>query len=175
MSSERASDSLVQNIVGLVRDGQKGLIVENGIRVIAIRAAALQACIEKVVGAAGSIVAGTLLYQAGKEIGRISFQSLEDQIGVPDDALRVIDTLVVDGGWGRCVDLAVGARTYTVSIKDCPLCHERKSREPLCHMARGVAAGVLEAYLNKKAKNSKEVKCAAVSGDLCVFEVSFAD
>jgi predicted hydrocarbon binding protein len=149
--------------------------MENGIRIVAVKAAALQACIEKIVGAAGSIVAGTLLYQAGKEIGRTSLHFPEDQISESDDTMRVLDTLLVDGGWGRCVDLTMRDRIYSVSVKDCPLCHERKSREPLCHMSRGVAAGALEACLHKKAKEGKEVQCAAVSGDLCVFEVSFTD
>jgi predicted hydrocarbon binding protein len=66
-------------------------------------------------------------------------------------------------------------RVYSVSVRDCPLCHGQKSQQPVCHILRGITVGAFEAYLSKKAKEAKEVQCAAVSGELCVFEITFAN
>lgn len=159
----------------LERDLGRGWILENGIRIVSFRTETFQALIQKIVNITGSIVAGTLLYQAGNEIGRTLFEYSKDRIERFPDSEKVFDTVTTARGWGRCVKIEQQNQVYTVSVRDCPLCHEQKSQKPICHMMRGITAGALEAYLNKKAKEAKELQCAAVSGELCVFEITFTD
>jgi len=94
-----------------------------------------------------------------------------------EDKRRVFDTVLTERGWGRCLDFKEQnpppGTVYTITMSGCLLCHDRKSSKPLCHMLRGVVAGSLEAYLNKKVKETKEIQCAAVSGELCIFQITF--
>jgi predicted hydrocarbon binding protein len=162
-------------VAPLERDLERGWILEDGIRIVSFRIGTFQALVQKIVNITGTIVAGTLLYQAGNEIGRTLFEYSKDQIHTFPDIEKVFDTVMTAHGWGRCVKIEQQNQVYTVSVRDCSLCLEQESQEPVCDMLRGIAAGAFEAYLSKKAKEAKEVQCAAVSGELCVFEITFTD
>jgi hypothetical protein len=84
----------------LERDLERGWILENGIRIISFRIGTFQALIQKVANLTGSIVAATLQYQAGNEIGRTLLAYSKDRIHTLDDAEKVLDEVMIARGWG---------------------------------------------------------------------------
>jgi hypothetical protein len=86
----------------LSRDPDKGLILENGKRIISFRAATFQALIQWLRDMAGSTVAKTILYGLGNEIGGTAFRYSKDGV-MSDNLVKVFDDIIRHRGWGRCL------------------------------------------------------------------------
>jgi len=127
---------------------------------------------------AGSKVAKTVLNQIGEEIGRTAFGYSKNDI-VSKDHWKVLDDVLSVRGWGRCVSVDEIRHepyvTYVYTIRDCPMCYDRKSAEPMCVIMRGVVTGWQESILGRKAESSYEKDCIAKGANFCIFHVSFKD
>ena len=159
----------------LTRDAERGLILRDGKRIISFRVTTFQSMVKRLTGIAGAIVARTLLFQLGNEIGHTGLRYSRDKILANNNA-EVLDSVIRLHGWGRCLGLDTRRETdsvYTFKMADCPLCFELKEPAPACDLMRGIVTGWMEAFLDKKVIKSVETECAAVRGALCVFEVTF--
>ena len=166
---------LILKLQKLTRDETRGLILEDHKRILSFSVSTFQALVSRLVAVAGNRVAQLIMYELGDEMGWTLAQHRKKKttsnnfLDAFDDALRM-------RGWGRCVSLEEKQPNVFVSThSDCPLCYRRKAAEPFCDLMRGVAAGWMEGLLNKKATRAVEIKCSAVDGKFCVFEVSFND
>lgn len=161
----------------LERDEKKGLIMEDGKRILSFRVATFQALVDRLRAMAGSKVATTILFGLGKEIGRTALNYSRDTV-MSDNLVQVFDEIIRTRGWGRC--LAIQKQddrgAYVVTMSDCPLCYERKASEPMCDLMRGIVTGWIETFLGKKAQRSAETVCAATDQrGLCAFEILMVD
>jgi predicted hydrocarbon binding protein len=159
----------------LTRDLERGLILEDGKRIISFRIATFQSIVKRLIELAGDKVARTLLYQIGNEIGRVALRYSRDKI-LADNNVKVFDDVLRLRGWGRCLglDRKNGSDdAYVFTMADCPICSGVRGAAPMCDMMRGLVTGWMETFLDKKAIQSVEQDCAAVEGRLCVFEVTF--
>jgi len=161
----------------IARDEKKGLILENESRIVSFELDTLQASVERLMRISGERVSEVLLLQMGNEIGKVSFQHWRDEVKSDSDAGRVFDRLMRLRGWGRCLNLEKqdrdeGKTVYVFNTADCPACFDRKTSKPVCDLMRGIASGWLEGYLGRKPSEVAETACAAVRGQLCVFELT---
>jgi predicted hydrocarbon binding protein len=127
---------------------------------------------------AGTKVGKTVLYQIGQEIGRATFAYSKNDIP-SEDRWKILDEVLSVRGWGRCVSVnRINHEpyvTYAYTIKDCPICYNRKSTEPMCDIVRGIVTGWQESIIGRKAESSDETRCVAIGAKFCIFHVSFKD
>lgn len=163
-------------IKDLERRTKEGSIYEGEDRVITFRASTFQSIIEKVENIAGSVVAKTIFYQIGNEIGRRAFEYSKDEI-TPDDLANVIDGVLTIRGWGRLISLkrieSSNEVVYECVLLECILCYKRTAQQPACDLMRGYFAAWLENFLEKKCQSSVETECRITGKKACVFEVTF--
>jgi predicted hydrocarbon binding protein len=166
-----------EELGNLVRDNDKGWIMARDKRIITFRIQTFQAMMDKLTSIAGSTVSKTLFYQMGEEIGQKAVQYSKPEIHSPSDLARIADEVLSLHGWGRCLSLEMTSRgdkmVYVCLLKGTPASHERTANEPTCHIMRGIVAGWLETYLDKKAESSTETVCASMGNEHCAFEVEF--
>jgi predicted hydrocarbon binding protein len=126
---------------------------------------------------AGSTVTKILFYQMGEAIGQTAMHYWKHEIQSPSDLTRISDKVLKLRGWGRCLNVEIsgfhGKTIYVFSLKGTPSSHERTANEPTCHIMRGIVAGWLEAYLDRKAQSTTETACASMGNKHCVFKVEF--
>jgi predicted hydrocarbon binding protein len=162
----------------LTRRQEDGWILDGEQRIISFRITTFQAVLDHLRSIAGGKVAKTVLNQIGEEIGRTTFGYSKNDI-VSEDHWRVLDNVLSVRGWGRCVSVDKISHepyvTYAFTIRDCPMCYDRKSTEPMCDIMRGVVTGWQESILGRKAESSYEKDCIAKGANFCVFHVSFKD
>ncbi len=160
-----------------VVDQDNGWIMSRNERVIVFRVKTFQAMMERLTSIAGSTVTKTLFYMMGLEVGQTAMRYSKDEVHSLGDLAKVANRLTAMYGWGRSLSLEASTRdgqaVYTCVVKGTPLSHKRTANEPVCHMMRGVVAGWLEIYLDKRAVSSVETQCAAMGHEHCVFEVKF--
>jgi predicted hydrocarbon binding protein len=159
------------------RDEKKGLILENASRIISFELDTLQASVDRLTKVSGERVTEVLIFQMGSEIGRVSFDHWRDEIKSDSDAGRVFDRVMRLRGWGRCLNLEKqdredGKIVYVFNTADCPVCSDRKATKPTCDLMRGIVSGWLEGYLGRKPSEVTETTCAAIHGQLCVYELT---
>jgi predicted hydrocarbon binding protein len=161
----------------LTRDEKRGLILENGSRILSFKVKTFQAFLDKLGMVAGDRVAKVLVFQMGEEIGKTGLRYSLNEIKSQNDLGKVFDVALRRRGWGRCLNLERNAKenavVYLVKISDCPECYERKVIASACNLMRGVATGWIEGYLNKQARDSVETSCAASGDQVCSYEVIF--
>ena len=159
------------------RREEEGSIYEGEVRVITFRASTFQSVIEKVREMAGSVVARTIFYQIGNEIGHRAFKYSESEI-TPDNLPSVIAGVLAMRGWGRLASLSriesPREIVYECTFNECVICHELTAKEPICDVMRGIFAAWLEGYLKKKPQSSVETECRAMNKKSCIFKVIFA-
>ena len=161
----------------LSRDVGKGWILEGPDRIISFKVKTFQRFIDSLVGMAGAHVADVLLYHMGSELGHTAHDYTKEETRSEDDLPKVIDRVLTERGWGRCLEMTVkrqnGRVAYVFTVSGGPLVRERRAAEPTCTLVRGSLAGWLEAYLGKKAQSSTETECASTGDKFCIFEVTF--
>ena len=160
----------------LDRDEEKGLILENGKRVISFRVATFQALVNRLRGMTGSQVAGTILFGLGNEIGQTAFRYSKDKV-MSDNLVKVFDDIIRHRGWGRCLAIEKQAdrSAYVFTMSECPLCYGQKATEAMCDLMRGIVTGWVEAFVNKKATKAVETECAAMGSKFCIFEATMQE
>jgi predicted hydrocarbon binding protein len=172
-SNESASEALGKFVV----DPDNGWIMARDERVIVFRVKTFQAMMDRLTSVAGSTVTKTLFYMMGEEIGQTAMRYSKNEIHGKGDLTRIADRLLAIHGWGRCLSFETtdrdGQTVYVCVVKGTPLSHQRVTNEPTCHVMRGVVAGWLEVFLDKKAQSSTETQCASMGSQQCVFEVTF--
>ena len=126
---------------------------------------------------AGGVVTKTIFYLVGNAIGRRSLEYSKDII-TTDNLADVIDNVLSLRGWGRLASLnkreSPNAVIYEFTLLGCIVCEKSTAKEPICDIMRGIFAGWLDAFLQKKARSCVETGCKATGGSSCVFEVTFA-
>ena len=169
---------MVKPAPDLERRMKEGSIYEGETRVITFRASTFQSIIEKVEDMAGDVVARTIFYQIGVEIGRRSFEYSKDEEITFDNFVNVLDGILSERGWGRFTSLNKTASSreviYECTFQDCIMCYARKATKPVCHTIHGIFVAWLEALLDKKAQSSIETECRANGKDSCKFKITFA-
>jgi len=152
---------------------ENGCILEDGERIITFRAKTFQTLVEKLECMTGPIVAKTLLYQLGNQLGRtaISYSKLR-LLESGENLVQMYDNVLRFRGWGRCLAIDPTDRGYRVTIQNCALCHMQKANEACCDLMRGGVVGWIEAFLGVRAAASVETECVATGGKFCVFEIT---
>ena len=92
----------------------------------------------------------------------------------------MLDEVLMLRGWGRVVSLekmeSSNQKTvYGCIFRNCIICHDLRAQEPICDVIRGIFAGWLESFMEKKALSSVETECQATGKKFCVFQISFAE
>jgi predicted hydrocarbon binding protein len=120
--------------------------------------------------------AKAVLNQIGQEMGRETFADSKNQI-ISKDHWKILDEVLSVRGWGRCVSVNridhESYVTYAYTIRDCPICYNRKAAEPVCDIVRGIVTGWQESVIGRKAVSSDETRCVATGAKFCIFHVSF--
>jgi len=57
---------------------------------------------------------------------------------------------------------------YEINVKNCPICRDQKSAEPMCHLISGAIRGVCGVTF-KRRFSCEETKCIASGDEACVF------
>lgn len=160
----------------LTRDEEKGWIHEGDNRIVTLRVKTFQTLSNQLGAIAGSKISGVILNQLGMACGRVVMGYSREEIQLQSDLPTILDWIMKDRGWGRCVDLtwqSSGTRTtYVVKVKGSPLSHEHYSSQPSCHLLRGALSGWLEAYFDAKVLDSTETECESMGNSFCVFEIT---
>ncbi len=164
-----------QNLIvkDLEYDHGEGALRYKGVRYLLIRPetlAGIQKTIEEGSGSAG----GEPLYKGGFEGGYLSSKKYREIHGFTD--LEIIEFMVGMGGqigWGRFhLDrYDREARILEVSVEASPFAEACKgARRPVCHLIRGVVAGMGSALLGVECA-AEETTCKALGDDRCRFAV----
>ncbi len=173
----RLEESEAARLGGFVVDSDNGWMMAHGKRIITFRVETYQAMMDKLTGIAGSTVAKTLFYQMGEQVGQEAMRYSRHEVQSTSDLALVADKVLRFHGWGRCSRMEKtvqeGKMVYVCVLKGTPLSYQRTASEPTCHMMRGIAAGWLEAYFERKAQSSTETACASMGKQDCTFEVEF--
>ncbi len=160
----------------LTRDEEKGWISEGDNRIVTLRVKTFQTLSNQLEAIVGSKISGVILNQLGMACGRVVMGYSREAIQLQSDLPTILDWIMKDRGWGRCVDLtwqSSGTRTiYVAKVKGSPLSHEHHSSQPSCHLLRGALSGWLEEYLNAKVTDSTEKECESMGNPFCIFEVT---
>jgi len=165
-------------IPDLERRTREGSIYEGEERVITFRAATFQLFIDTVSAMAGGKVTQTIFYLVGEAIGRRAYEYSKEHEITSDNLAVVLDGVLSARGWGRVVSIKKTETprevTYESSFTHCIICHNRKAQEPICEVVRGIFAGWLETFAEKKASSCVEVECRAMGRNSCVFNTTFS-
>jgi len=162
----------------LRRRQEDGWILEGEERILSFRVKTFQTVLDHIYSMAGSKVGKTVLNQIGQDIGRATFDYSKNDI-TSEDHWKILDQVLSVRGWGRCVSVnRINHEpyvTYAYTIRDCPICYNRKATEPMCDIVRGIVTGWQESILGRKADSSDETRCVATGAKFCIFHVSFKD
>ena len=161
----------------LRRRQEDGWLLEGDKRVISFSVQTFQAMLDQLYSMTGTKVeAKTLLNQIGGDIGRAAFADSKNEI-TSKDHWKVLDEVLSVSGWGRCISVNRIDHepyvTYAYTMRDCPICYNRKAAEPMCDIVRGIVTGWQESITGRKAQSSDETRCVATGAKFCIFHVSF--
>jgi len=160
----------------LRRRQEDGWIVEGEERILSFRVKTFQAVLDRLSSMTESELGKTVLNQIGQDMGRAAFDYSKNDIN-SEDHWKILDGVLSARGWGRCVSVNrindESYVTYAYTIRDCPICYNRKATEPMCDIVRGIVTGWQESILGRKAQPSDETRCAATGAKFCIFHVSF--
>jgi predicted hydrocarbon binding protein len=162
----------------LRRRQEDGWILDGEERIISFRVKTFQAVLGHVYSIAGSKVGKTLLNQIGQDMGRATFDYSKSDVR-SEDHWKILDEVMSVRGWGRCVSVNRinddPYVTYAYTIRECPICYNQKSAEPMCDIVRGIVTGWQESIIGRKAESSYETRCTATGAKFCIFHVNFKD
>jgi predicted hydrocarbon binding protein len=157
---------------------EDGWILEGEERILSFRVKTFQAMLDRLYSIAESNPGKTLLYQIGQDMGHAAFDYSKKAI-TPEDHWKILDDILSRRGWGRCVSAnRINDEryvTYAYTIRDCPICYNRKATEPMCDIVRGIVTGWQESSIGRKAEASDETRCTATGAKFCIFHVSFKE
>jgi predicted hydrocarbon binding protein len=161
----------------LDKHAETGLIIEwpSGEKMVAFRTTTALQLMDKLMGLLGGTVGATVINQMGLDIGRSMFTHLKDEVKCENDLVSLMDIVMAERGWGRCKEakkVELKGLTYHVRTEGNPISGTHGKNEPMCHFIRGMYAGFLESYLNKKATKSEQVACVAIGAPYCTFEIT---
>lgn len=148
----------------------RGALSVDGVRYLLIRPETLlavqQAIEDQLPGRSAAI-----LHAAGRSGGQRTGRRFREAFPRRDPAstLRAVCELGTDAGWGR-LEL-VATEPITVEVDCGPLAETASAPDgPVCHLLRGVLAGIVEGVLGTPVVAREDI-CAAVSGDRCRFVI----
>jgi predicted hydrocarbon binding protein len=155
---------------------ETGLIVENPSleKMVAFRTTTALHLMDKLVELLGEGLGANLLHQMGRDVGQSMFSHLKDEVKSDNDLVSLLDIVMAERGWERCKEakrIEMRGLTYSIRTEGNPTSGKHATNEPMCHF-KGICIGFLEAYLNKKAKSSQQITCAALGAPCCTFEIS---
>jgi len=169
-------ESVSRPFAPLTRDEEKGWIIEGDNRIITLRVKTFQTLSNQLGAIVGSKISSIILNQLGMACGRVVMDYSREEIQLQSDLPTILDWIMRDRGWGRCVELtsqSSGTRTtYIAKLKGSPLSHEHHSSQPSCHLLRGALSGWLESYFDAKVVDSTETECESMGSPFCMFEVT---
>ncbi len=157
----------------LISNPEKGGLFYKEVRYLLIRPetlAAFQKAAEKEIGEKVS----SILYQSGFQGGTLSSKRYREVFGFSDE--EIIRFMVEMGpqiGWGRfeLEKFDGNKKVLIVSVYHSPFAEGYgPSSKPVCHMIRGVLAGMASLIFRKEIE-SKEVSCLARGDEYCRFEI----
>jgi predicted hydrocarbon binding protein len=162
----------------LDKDPETGLIVESisGEKIVTFRTKTFLQLMDRLMGLLGGTIGATVINQMGIDVGRSTFGYMKDEVKSDNDLVSVMDIVLAERGWGRCraiKKVEMRGLTYSIRTEGNPISGTHGKNEPMCHFIRGIYTGFLEAYLDKKAKHSEQVACAALGAPCCTFEIAF--
>lgn len=121
--------------------------------------------------------AGELLARGGHTGGALSTRRYREAFGLgPEETARFIVGMGREIGWGdfRLERLDFGARELVVSVGRSPFAEVYgAASRPVCHLIRGVIAGLAEGSFGAPAQ-AQEVECAATGARTCRFHATCA-
>lgn len=156
----------------LLYDGEGGALTFKGVRYLLIRPETLvtwQKAVEEALGTE----AAKLLFRGGREGGRLSTRAYQEKFGCSAaEAAAFMGRMGGFIGWGRFTleELDPDRRRLTLQVVNSPFARAYgSSPEGVCHLIRGVFAGVAEAVLGVDVE-AREVACEARGDPSCRFE-----
>lgn len=149
----------------------RGAISFKGVRYLLIRPETLaefQKALEERIGGE----AEELLYRGGFTGGFLSTKKYKEEFGYGDE--EILQFMMGMGGqigWGKfqMEEFNPGVKRLVATVKTSPFAMAYgKSPQPVCHLTRGVMAGMGQALFGK-AIAAAETQCLAKGDDLCRF------
>ncbi len=141
---------------------------------------AVQAAVETVYGAQAGRAFNQKVGRACLEGGLREFNPL---LGIADLPTRLLPlslklhvgfdmfAMVFNRFTDQVVTLGEDDKTYKWIIKRCPVCWERHTEAPCCHMAVGILEEGLRWASGGKRFRVVETQCIATGGDTCLIEI----
>ncbi|WP_206809232.1 V4R domain-containing protein [Paradesulfitobacterium ferrireducens] len=157
------------NIIdGLVWDSDAGAMTYNGVRYLLIRPETLSNWQEAVEQHTDK--AGEMIFSGGLAGGRLSGRGFAEKMGLT--ARQMVDFMLEMGsqiGWGRFVleDLSEDKLVMKVYNSPFAVAHS-PTAQGVCHLIRGVFAGVAEAVFDSNVTAIEE-ECLAKGDEYCRF------
>jgi len=113
----------------------------------------------------------TLLEAGGREGGRLAARSVMGRGLETREALEAILAVGGEIGWGKMSLLEWSAERIRIAVRSSPFAESASdARAPVCHLTRGVFAGVISTLEGVEA-HSVETACEALGAGFCCFEV----
>lgn len=162
------------SVVGqLLFDPTTGSLTFNGVRYLLIRPETvmdLQKAVEPKLGEATEVC----FAEGGATGGRLSSARYSEVFGhTAEETVRFMASMGAEIGWGRfeLVELDLEGRRLVVEVHGSPFAEGYgESDHPVCHLIRGVLAGVGETVF-RGAVTARETGCVACGDGACRFEV----
>lgn len=152
-------------------DGERGAISFKGVRYLLIRPETLvefQKGLEERLGKD----AQEILYRGGFTGGRLSTKKYNETFGYGDDEIvQFMMSMGTQIGWGNFTleEFSLEAKRLIVTVAGSPFAVAYgKSKGPVCHMIRGVMAGMGHVLFGQDVA-SVESHCLAKGDDICRF------
>ncbi|MEW5940295.1 MAG: 4-vinyl reductase [Chloroflexota bacterium] len=141
---------------------------------------ALQEKLERLYGPRGG---RGLALRAGRVCFKYGLREFGLEMGLTETAFRLLPMPVKVRTAGRAfadlfnkhtdqiVSIEEGEEKLIWRIERCPLCWERRSQEPVCHLAVGLLQESLYWLSGGKIFNVQETQCVACGDPACVIEI----
>lgn len=171
-----ASGKSVENAVlrELTWDAEAGRLLFKDACYLLIRPETLVA-FQKAVEAEVGERAGELLARGGQTGGALSTRRYREAFGLgTEETARFIVAMGREIGWGdfRLERLDLQARELVVTVGRSPFAEAYgPASRPVCHLIRGVVAGLAEGSFGVPAR-AREVECRATGAETCRFHAT---
>lgn len=160
----------------LAFDPQSGAISFEGVRYMLVRPETIMSLFNSLEEELGER-AGSFFFQGGVSGGRLSAQKFKQSLGLSNKG--VVEFMMRMGtqiGWGRfeLVALDMQTKVLQVNVHNSPYAQAYGAgKGPVCHVIRGVLAGLAQGIFNKTVQ-AEETGCLAAGKDFCRFLIKGA-
>lgn len=158
----------------LTWDAEAGRLLFKDVRYVLIRPETVIA-FQKAVEAELGERAGELLARGGHAGGALSTRRYREAFGLgPEEVARFIVRMGREIGWGdfRLERLDLRARELVVTVGRSPFAEAYgPATRPVCHLIRGVVAGLAEGSFGEPAR-ARETECLAMGAGACRFHAA---